>query len=72
MESKGIVQGKWITVKHAARLLGVSKQRVYSLVKSGHLGWMKMDGFVLVTMATVEARMKAKEAIQCVLSMDKG
>jgi len=61
MSKIGMTTGKWITVKRAALMLEVSKQRVYALIKSGHLGWMRMDGVVLVTLASVKSRAETKK-----------
>jgi len=47
---------KWIPVATVAKRLGVSRQRVYDLIKLGELGWRKVDGTVLVSTKTVEQR----------------
>ena len=51
-----ISQGVWIPVKTASKILCVSRQRVYELIKLGGLAWCKMDGTVLVGRSSVEAR----------------
>jgi excisionase family DNA binding protein len=53
--------GKWITVRMAARLLKVSKQRVNELCKNGQLGWCKTDGTVWVRRSSVEERLADRE-----------
>ena len=47
---------QWIPVRTVAKRLGVSRQRVYELIKLGALGWKKVDGTVLVSAKTVEQR----------------
>jgi excisionase family DNA binding protein len=54
-------QGMWIPVKTAAKMLKVSRQRVYELIKDGGLAWCKMDSTVLVSRSSVEARVAWKE-----------
>ena len=40
----------------AARELGVSRQRVYELIRNGGLAWCKMGSLVLVGRASIHAR----------------
>lgn len=53
--------GMWIPVKTAARMLGVSRQRVYELIRQGGLAWCKMDNTVLVGRSSVEERISRKD-----------
>ena len=47
---------RWIPVSAAAKMLRVSRQRVYQLIANGSLVWMKVDASVLVSHRSVEAR----------------
>ena len=40
----------------AARMLRVSRQRIYQLIANGSLVWMKVNASVLVSHRSVEAR----------------
>jgi len=55
-----ISQGMWIPVRTASKMLGVSRQRIYELIKLGGLAWCKMDGTVLVGRNSVETRMEQR------------
>ena len=46
----------WIPAKTAAKMLEVSRQRVYKLIQEGKLGSVTMDGVFFVSRATVESR----------------
>lgn len=52
---------KWIPVRTAAQMLGVSMQRVYQVVDDGTLLSMKLDGNVLVSRKSVEAYSMQRE-----------
>jgi excisionase family DNA binding protein len=45
----------------AAKLLGVSRQRVYELIRQGVLTWCKLEHTVLVGRGSIDARIRAKE-----------
>jgi excisionase family DNA binding protein len=47
---------QWVPVALAARELGVSRQRVYELIRNGGLAWCKMGLLVLVGRASIDAR----------------
>jgi excisionase family DNA binding protein len=47
---------KWVPVRTAAKMLGVSMKRVYQLIESGTLSSMKVDCTVLVSVRSVESR----------------
>lgn len=52
----------WVPVKTAAKRLGVSRQRVHQLMKTGALRSCQMDGVHLVSMQSVECRINMREA----------
>jgi excisionase family DNA binding protein len=45
---------KWVPSGTAARLMGVSRQRVYALIKSGRLTAIQMDGRNMVSRESVD------------------
>lgn len=47
---------RWIPVSAAAKLLLVSRQRVYQLIDAGALVAQSVDGTVLVSQRSIEAR----------------
>jgi excisionase family DNA binding protein len=51
---------KWVPVSHVARVLGVSRQRVYQLIRSGRLAAVVINGRVLVSVDSVMARVERK------------
>lgn len=52
-------EGKWIPVSVAAKMLKVSRQRVYELIRNGQLSWCKMGCTVLVGRDSVSQRVRA-------------
>ena len=46
----------WIPARTAARMLGVSRQRVYQLIADGKIGSVTLDGVFFVSRSTVESR----------------
>jgi len=48
---------KWIPVRAAARILGVSRQRVSRLCRTGQLVSVVMESTRLVSLRTVESRL---------------
>lgn len=46
----------WIPARTAAKMCGVSRQRIYQLINEGKLAAVTMDGTYFVSRATVEAR----------------
>jgi len=46
--------GQMIPVSMAAGVLGVSRQRVYELIRTGRLGWVKMEKTVMVNAKSVD------------------
>ncbi len=51
-----VVDTRWVPVKTAAKVLGVSGSRVYKLINEGKLIGRKLDGMWLVHMSGVELR----------------
>jgi len=51
---------KWLPVRSAAAMLGVSMTRVYQLVENGTLLSIKVDCTVLVSQRSVYARREAR------------
>ena len=47
---------KWIPVRAAARMLGVSRQQINKLRRTGKLVTLKYDSTVLVSLRSVEIR----------------
>lgn len=47
---------RWVPVGCAGRDLKVSRQRIYQLIESGALVSCKLDGTVLVSQRSIEAR----------------
>jgi len=45
-----------VSVNHAARLLGISRQRVHGLVNSGKLPGQKFEGRIFIPLSAIEAR----------------
>jgi excisionase family DNA binding protein len=55
----------WVPISTAAKVLGVSRQRVYQLIDEEKVGARKVDGTVLVSAVSLEQRMRslAKEGL---------
>jgi len=51
----------YVPAKTAARMLEVTVQRVYQLCASGSLGSIRVDGFLMVRVQSVNARISAME-----------
>jgi hypothetical protein len=51
---------KWVPVRTAASMLGVSMCRVYQLVEAGELLSIKVDNTVLVSQRSCYARREAR------------
>lgn len=51
---------QWVPVAVAASRLGVSRQRVYELIKTGGLSWCKMGSLVLVGAKSIQMRLLVK------------
>jgi hypothetical protein len=49
----------WVPVSTAKRQLSVTKQRVYELIRDGRLVSMELDGTVLVSQESIQARIDA-------------
>lgn len=47
---------KWVPVRTASKMLGVSMARVYQLIKAGELSSIKQDLTVLVSVRSCDAR----------------
>lgn len=58
---------RWVSVWTAARILGVSRQRVYQLIDAGALVGLKDANTVLVSARTAEARklLLEREEVDC-------
>lgn len=54
---------KWIPVRSAAKLLGVSRQRVSRLCREGSLVSVLYDGTRLVSQKSVEVRIAARRLL---------
>lgn len=50
------IMGDWVTVRRAAAILGVSKQRVHQLMEGGLVGWVRFDKMLLVRKSSVVRR----------------
>jgi len=55
---KGI---NWVPVGTARRMLSVSRQRVYELIAAGKLISYDMDGVILVSQESIQARLDAMQ-----------
>jgi excisionase family DNA binding protein len=53
----------WIPVSSAARLLGVSKSRVYQMIEEGKLRSQTMDATTLVEEASVTAEIARRDRV---------
>jgi hypothetical protein len=51
----------WVPISTAAKLLGVSRQRIYQLIGQSKLGSRKVDCTVLVSAVSIEQRMRSME-----------
>lgn len=47
---------RWVSVSTVAKMLGISRQRVYQLIEAGGLVSVKDSNTVLVSFRSVEAR----------------
>lgn len=54
---------RWVPVSHVARVLGVSRQRVYQLIRRGQLASISINGKVLVSVDSVMARVERRLAV---------
>ena len=52
---------KYVPVSYVRQQLGVSRQRVYQLLKSGDLGGVRIGGTWLVSSRSVQARIHMME-----------
>lgn len=57
--------GMLMPVRFAARILGVSVQRVYDLMNEDRLGFVKADGKIFVTGDSVTAYAKSERKAGC-------
>ena len=48
---------KWVPVRYAVTVLGISRQRVYRLIKLGRLTSRTVEGTVLINDKSIEARL---------------
>lgn len=53
----------WVPAGTAARMLGVSRQRVYALCELGKLSAQDLDGTVLISLASINARQAMREML---------
>lgn len=60
MVARGVA---WIPVATAAKLLKVSRQRVYALIESGRLSSKTLDQTVLVSQESVLGRLQAQKLL---------
>lgn len=58
--SSDISKFNWIPARSAAKMLGISRQRVYQLINEGKLAAAVLDGTYFVSRATVETRIIAQ------------
>ena len=47
---------RWVPTAVARKMLGVSKQRVYQLVKDGKLASCRMEGVLMISSQSIEDR----------------
>jgi excisionase family DNA binding protein len=52
----------WIPVSVAAKMLKVSRQRVYELVALGEIGWQKLGNTILISKESVRRRIERRLA----------
>jgi hypothetical protein len=52
---------QWVPVGTARRILGVSRQRVYELIAAGKLSSYVLDGVILVSQESIQARVDAMQ-----------
>lgn len=52
-----VIEMKWVPVLTVAHLLGVTRQRVYELIKRGKLRAVHMDKHVYVDISSVRDRL---------------
>ena len=57
-----MTEQEWVRAAEAARMLGVSRERVRQLIEAGHLDGKREPGRVcLVSVASIEARLGKTE-----------
>lgn len=56
LQALGGVGVRWVPTTCARRALGVSKQRVYQLVKEGKLASCRVDGVLLISTQSIQDR----------------
>jgi len=56
---------RWVPVRTAAKILGVSASRVYKLLEEHKLVGRRLDGIVLVHMHGVELRHQEQQKGRC-------
>jgi hypothetical protein len=54
----GVADIRWIPASTAAKMLKVTRQRVYTLVRLGQVSAVKLDGHTMVSMRSVEDRIE--------------
>jgi hypothetical protein len=52
---------QWVPVSTARRQLSVSRQRIYELIGAGKLTSVYLDGVVLVSQGSIQARIDAMQ-----------
>ena len=52
---------RWVPVCVAKQMLGVSRQRVYELVRNGQLGWQRLGNTILITKRSIDERIERRK-----------
>lgn len=47
---------RWVGTSVARKILGVSRQRVYQLVRDGRLAGCRVDGVLMISVVSIEER----------------
>ena len=52
---------RWLPVCVAKAMLGVSRQRVYELVRDGQLGWQRLGNTILISKRSIDERIERRK-----------
>jgi excisionase family DNA binding protein len=52
---------RWLPVCVAAKMLNVSRQRVYELVRDGQLGWQRLGKTILISKRSIDERIERRK-----------
>lgn len=61
MKGRLVGDTKWVPVRTAKGLLGVSRQRVYAMIKQGLIAAQSIDGAVTVSSTSIRDRIASRQ-----------